>query len=128
MFAQKKHCCLKYFSAFDKNSANGLKKFWVENAKKLYHASLLTHGLLTRFNDFTATLRLTPTHNSRLILRKHTKRPVVLKHVEQCHIWGDKTRAAYIFVKLQCKILTYVKQYSIHRSRATYLLWEEKDK
>ena len=97
MFAQKKRC-LKYFSAFDKNSANELKKFWVENAKKLYHASLLSHGLLTRFNNFTTTLRLTPTHNSRLILRKHTKRPVVLKHVEPYHIWGDKTRAVYIFV------------------------------
>ena len=46
--------------------------FFVENVKKLYHASLLTHDLFSCFHDFTTTLRLTPIHNSRLIPKKHT--------------------------------------------------------
>ena len=69
--------------------------FLHENLKKLYHASLLSHGLCTLFNDSTTTLRLTPTHSSQLA-RKEPHR----KHVEQCHIWGDETRAAYMFVWL----------------------------
>ena len=44
----------------------------VQNVKELYHASLLTHDLFTWFDDFTTALRLTPTHNSRLIRKKHT--------------------------------------------------------
>ena len=44
----------------------------VQNVKELYHASLLTHDLFTWFDDFTTALRLTSTHNSRLIRKKHT--------------------------------------------------------
>ena len=40
------------------------------------YASLLSHDLFTWFIDFT-TLRLTLTHNSRLIRKKHIKCPVV---------------------------------------------------
>ena len=45
----------------------------VENVKKLFYASLFTHGLFTWFNDFTTTVRLTPTQNFRLIRKKHTR-------------------------------------------------------
>ena len=39
------------------------------------------------------------------------------------------TDSVYIYVCVcVCKILTFVKQCSIHRSRAMYILWEEKDK
>ena len=51
---------------------------------------------------FTTALRLTSTHNSRLIRKKHTV-PLqgdVVSNVEQCHIWGDITRAAYVLVWL----------------------------
>ena len=59
----------------------------------------LTHGLFTWLNDFTTTLCLTPTHNSRLIRRKHSqKRPVVsswnsvicgaIKHVSHTCLFG----------------------------------------
>ena len=34
----------------------------------------------------------------------------------------------YIYIYIKCKILTFVKQCSIHWSRAIYILWEEKDK
>ena len=74
----------------------------VQNVKELYHASLLTHDLFTWFDDFTTALRLTSTHNSRLIRKKHTV-PLqgdVVSNVEQCHIWGDITRAAYVLVWL----------------------------
>ena len=49
----------------------------VEYVKKLYHVSLWTHDLFAWFNNFAPMLRLTPTHNSRLVRRKHTEGPVV---------------------------------------------------
>ena len=65
-----------------------------ENLKKLYHASLLSHGLFTLFNDSITTLRLTPTHSSQLT----TKEPVVstwnnaiygaMKHVPHARLFG----------------------------------------
>ena len=33
----------------------------------------------------------------------------------------------YISIYVKCKILTFVKQCLIHRSRAMYILWEEKE-
>ena len=32
----------------------------------------------------------------------------------------------YIYIYIKCKNLTFVKQCSIHRSRAMYMFWEEK--
>ena len=68
--------------------------FLHENLKKLYHASLLSHGLCTLFNDSTTTLRLTPTHSSQLA----TKEPIVstwnnaiygaMKHVPHTCLFG----------------------------------------
>ena len=68
--------------------------FLHENLKKLYHASLLSHGLFTLFNDSITTLRLTPTHSSQLT----TKEPVVstwnnaiygaMKHVPHACLFG----------------------------------------
>ena len=34
----------------------------------------------------------------------------------------------YIYIYIRCTILTFVRQCSKHRSRAMYILWEEKDK
>ena len=34
----------------------------------------------------------------------------------------------FIYTYIKRKILTFVKQCSIHGSRAMYILWEEKDK
>ena len=34
----------------------------------------------------------------------------------------------YIYIYIKSKILTFVKQCSIHRSRAMYIFWEEKRK
>ena len=61
-------CVLNAYSILWKQ---GLVRELVKNVKKLYHASLLGHGLFTWFNDFITMLRLIPTHNSRLI-RKET--------------------------------------------------------
>ena len=33
-----------------------------------------------------------------------------------------------VYIYIKSKILTFVKQCSIHRSRAMYISWEEKDK
>ena len=52
----------------------------------------LTHGLFTLLDDFTlTTLGL-------FVGKKH--KTYRFKLVEQCHVWGDKTRAAYMFVWL----------------------------
>ena len=41
---------------------------------------------------------------------------------------GEEIRYIHIYIYIKCKILTFVKQCSIHRSRAMYILGEEKDK
>ena len=33
----------------------------------------------------------------------------------------------YIYIYIKCKILTFINQYSIYKSRVIYILWEEKD-
>ena len=48
--------------------------------------------------DSITTFRLTPTHSYQFIRKLSTHKMSRCKHVQQCHIWGDKTRAAYMIV------------------------------
>ena len=76
--------------------------------KRLYHASLWSHGLFTWFYDSISTLWLTPIHNSRL-LRKNTHWTFRCKQVEQCHIRGDKISTAYMLFVKQNHLLMSIK-------------------
>ena len=108
------HFSLRHLSSSNKNSASSIfsqdrqfvcpwfptlswrGRYCVENVKKLYHASLLSHGLFTWFNDL---LQLTPTHSSRLVRKEtHAHLPVVsilnsaiygaIKHVPRTCLFG----------------------------------------
>ena len=67
----------------------------VENVKKLYHASLLTHDLFTWLMIYNnASIN---SHSQLSAYSKETHTMSRCKHVpEQCHVWGDKTGAVYM--------------------------------